>query len=187
MKLQVKYRTQFAKYGVDTPRRMAMWMATMEHESGLEPIAENLHYSAEGLLKTFPKYFKTMALALVYARKPREIANFVYGHRMGNQKNGVDDEDGWMHRGRGLIQITGYDNYVALAKDTGLDCVNNPDILLTEGGAVISALWFWKSNNLNKFADKKDLVGCTKVVNGGLNGIKHRTELYIKWCAIFKC
>lgn len=186
VQIHKKYKSQFIKYGVDTQDRIAMFLTQAEHENGEDfiPRQENLRYSAEGLLSTFGKYFKTMALAVKYAKKPREIANLVYGSRMGNEKNGTDDNDGWDFSGKGFFQLTGKNNYEKCAKDTGIDCVENPQILLQEAEAVISALWFWKENKLNRFADKKDLVGCTKVLNGGLNGIKSRTELYNKWSKI---
>lgn len=184
--LHIKYKSQFLKYGVDTQERMAMFLATVEHENGedFKPRSENLNYSVEGLMKTFGKYFKTKALAIAYAKKPRQIANFVYGFRMGNEKNGLADDDGWNYRGKGYIQLTGYDNYLACQKETGIMCAENPDLLLQEDNALISSLWFWKTNKLNRFADKKDLVGATKVINGGLNGIKERTALYNKWMKI---
>lgn len=187
MQLYEKYKTQFLKYEVDKPKRLAMFMAEAEHESKLLPQQENLNYSAEGLMKTFSKYFNDKALAIRYARKPRMIANLVYGWRMGNEKNGLNDDDGWLFSGKGLFQLTGASNYELCSAETGLDCVNHPEILLTEAGAIISALWFWKHNNLNRFADKSDIVGCTKVINGGLIGIKERSILYTKWCKILGC
>jgi putative chitinase len=188
MKLQIhrKYRSQFIKYGVNTQDRISMFLAQAEHENGEDflPKQENLNYSAKGLLKTFGKYFKTMAMAVKYARKPRLIANIVYGGRMGNEKNGISDDDGWDFSGKGFFQLTGKDNYARFSKDTGIDALNNPQILLNEAEAVISALWFWQENRLNRFADKRDLVGCTRVLNGGLNGIAHRSLLYKKWSKI---
>lgn len=183
MKIYEKYRSQFKKYGVDTQDRLAMFLTQAEHENGedFKPRQENLRYSAEGLMKTFGKYFKTKSMALLYAYKPQMIANLVYGWRMGNEDNGINDNDGWDYSGKGYFQLTGADNYRECQEDTGIPCFDNPECLLEEANAIISALWFWKKNNLNRFADKKDLVGCTQKLNGGLNGIKHRLLIYTKY------
>lgn len=178
MNLQDKYKTLFERYGLTTPLRIAHFMAQIEHESGLMPISENLNYSVNRLNVTFGKYFKNVHL-FEYANKPKKIANRVYANRMGNgdEKSG----EGWKYRGRGFIQITGKENYFRLANDTDLDCLRNPDILLEEANAMISALWFWNLKGLNKLADKNDLTGITKRINGGLNGIAHRKELLNKY------
>lgn len=178
MELYDKYRTLFSKYEVNTPLRKAHFMAQIEHESGLKPISENLNYSEQGLLKTFKKYF-TPEQAKEFARKPEKIANRVYANRMGN-----GDEcsgDGWKYRGAGFIQITGRNNYEALSKYTSIDYVNNPELLLNEADAIISALWFWKVNNINTLADKDDLIGVTKRINGGTNGLEDRRIKLSKW------
>jgi putative chitinase len=189
MNLQQKYKTLFEKYEVNTSLRIAHFMAQIEHESGLKPISENLNYSKDGLLKTFTKYFTkdtidenkeiVLGTASLYARQPEKIANRVYANRMGN---GLEASgEGWKYRGRGFIQITGKENYFRLANDTDLDCLKNPDLLLEEPNAMISTLWFWKIKGLNALADKNDLVGITKKINGGLNGIEHRKELLKKY------
>lgn len=189
-----KYPTLLNNYGINTKKRQAMFFAQLDHESGLKPIAENLNYSAEGLLKTFPKYFKpdlkapytkeelkkyneiNKAKASDYARNPQKIANLVYANRMGNGNEASGD--GWKYRGRGFIQITGKNNYLLLSKDTRIDYLNNPDLLLNESDALISALWFWQKNNLNKYADAGDVIGATKVINGGTNGLDDRKKKY---------
>jgi len=190
MKLQEKYKTLFEKHGLNTRLRIAHFMAQIEHESGLKPISENLNYSKQGLLNTFNKYFtddilskngdiEKLGTSTLYARQPEKIANRVYANRMGN-----GDElsgEGWKYRGRGFLQITGKENYFRLANDTDLDCLKNPDLLLEEPNAMISALWFWNLKGLNKLADKNDIVGITKKINGGLNGIEHRKELLKKY------
>ena len=178
MSLQIKYKSLFEKNGLTTKLRIAHFMAQIEHESGLKPIAENLNYSAQGLMQTFSKYFTTTE-ALIFANKPEKIANRVYANRMGNgeEKSG----DGWKYRGRGFLQITGKINYFQLANDTDLDCLKNPDLLLEEANAMISALWFWNKAGLNKLADKNDLKGITRKINGGYNGLEHRTELLKKY------
>jgi len=137
-----------------------------------------LNYSKEGLLKTFPKYFNSDN-ANFYARKPELIANKVYCNRMGNGNN--ESGDGWKYRGRGFIQITGKSNYTVLSKDTRIDFLNNPDLLLQEANSMISALWFWNKNKLNELADNDDVVSITKKINGGYNHLKERTILLEKW------
>jgi len=178
MKLQEKYKSLFEKYGLTTKLRVSHFMAQIEHESGLKPISENFNYSADRLIKIFPKYFNKEQ-SLAYARQQSRIANRVYANRMGNgnSKSG----EGWKYRGRGFIQITGKENYFRLANDTDLDCLQNPDLLLEEANAMISALWFWNLKGLNSLADKDDIVGITKKINGGLNGLEHRKELLIKY------
>lgn len=177
MTLQQKYKSLFEKYGLTTKLRISHFMAQIEHESGLKPISENLNYNAKRLLQIFPKYFNTEK-ALIYANKPQLIANRVYANRMGNGSEASGE--GWKYRGRGFIQITGKENYFRLANDTDLDCLKNPDLLLEESNAMLSALWFWNLKGLNKLADKNDIVGITKKINGGLNGIEHRKELLKK-------
>jgi len=178
MNLQTKYKTLFEKYGLTTKLRIAHFMAQIEHESGLKPISENLNYSASGLIRVFRKYFSDLE-AINFANQPQRIANRVYANRMGNgdEKSG----EGWKYRGRGFIQVTGKINYFQLANDTDLDCLKNPDLLLQEANAMISALWFWDLKGLNKLADKNDIKGITKRINGGYNGLAHRTELLKKY------
>ena len=179
MQLNEKYKKLFDKYEINTPLRIAHFMAQIEHESGLKPISENLNYSSERLRQIFPKYFISKADADRYARQPERIANRVYANRMGNGNEASGE--GWRYRGRGFIQITGKINYSQLANDTDLDCLKNPDLLLEETNALISALWFWNLRKLNALADKNDLKGITRKINGGYNGLEHRQELLIKY------
>lgn len=179
MELHKKYKSLLNSYGVNTPLRLAHFFAQIEHESGLKPISENLNYSASGLQRVFKKYFPTIELANAYQRKPEKIANRVYANRMGNGNEASGD--GWKFRGRGFIQITGKDNYTVLSKDTRIDYLSNPDLLLTEADSMISALWFWSLRNLNKYADADDIKEVTRRINGGYNGLDHRTELLKKY------
>lgn len=181
--LSKKYKTLLGNYGINTPLRLAHFFAQLAHESNLKPIEENLNYSESGLLKTFPKYFNKEQ-AKAYARKPKNIANRVYGNRMGNgdEKSG----DGYKYRGRGFIQLTGKNNYLLLTKDTRIDFLNNPDLLLTEVNAMIAALWFWSTNKLNTLADKDDVLGITKKINGGTNGLADRKNKLKHYKQIFK-
>lgn len=179
MRLDLKYKTLLNSYHVNTPLRLAHFMAQIEHESGLKPISENLNYSAAGLAKTFKKYFATIELANKYQRNPEKIANKVYANRMGNGNE--ESGDGWKYRGRGFLQITGHDNYLMLSKDTRIDCFDNPDLLLEEANAMISALWFWNKNKLNALADLDNIETITNRINGGFNGLEHRKEVLLKW------
>lgn len=183
MYLALKYRTLLAKNGITTPLRKAHFFAQIHHESNLKPVSENLNYSAQGLRKIFRKYFPSYALAKAYARQPERIANKVYANRMGNGAEWTGD--GWRYRGRGFIQITGKYNYQKLTEDTGIDYLNNPNLLLTEADSMISALWFWNLRGLNRFADRDDILTITKRINGGTNGIDHRRSLLEHYKKIF--
>ena len=178
MSLQTKYKTILDLYEVNTKLRLAHFFSQISHESGLKPISENLNYSAQGLMQTFSKYFTTNE-SLLFARKPEKIANRVYANRMGNGNEASGE--GWKYRGRGFIQITGKINYFQLAIDTDLDCLKNPDLLLQEANAMISALWFWDLKGLNKLADKNDLKGITRKINGGYNGLEYRKQFLKKY------
>lgn len=179
--LHLRYKTLFERYGLTTDLRIAHFMAQIEHESNLKPIEENLNYSASGLIRTFRKYFTDLE-AIQFQRQPERIANRVYGGRMGNNREG----DGWRFRGRGFIQITGRSNYANLSLDTGVDFVNNPDLLLTEANSMLSALWFWDKNKLNALADRDDVRGITRRINGGFNGLADRINKLNKWKNLLK-
>ena len=162
--------------GIDTPLRVSHFLAQVIHESGhFKTNVENLNYSASALKSVFKKYFPTDELANQYARQPEKIANRVYANRMGNGPEASGD--GWKYRGRGLIQLTGYNNYKNCKDDMHIDIVKNPDLLLVPEYALKSACWFWNKNHLNQYADKDDITGITKKVNGGLNGIESRKEI----------
>lgn len=151
------------QFAVVSPVRAACFIATVGHESGgFTRLVENLNYSAEGLLKTFGKYY-TPALAEQHARKPELIANRVYGGRMGNDQPG----DGYKYRGRGLIQLTGKDNYRQIGQHLGVDLLGNPAFLeLPEYAARASAAW-WAINGCNEYADSGGLLTVSKKVNIG--------------------
>jgi putative chitinase len=178
-----RYKSLLEKHGINTPLRLSHFIAQIDHESGLKPISENLNYSINAMLKVFPKYFKDVDTALRYHTKPILIANRVYANRMGNGNEASGE--GWKYRGRGFIQITGKDNYKQLSKDTGLDFLSFPDSLLSEPNSMVSALWYWDKINGNKYADKDDIKGLTKAINGGFNGIDHRKQLLVKYKSYF--
>jgi len=168
------------KYGIaDSKRRLAHFFAQVLHESGsMRFDMENLNYSADALRKVFGKYFPTQEDAAACARQPERIANRVYANRMGNRAE--SSGDGWKYRGRGLIQLTGRQNYRAFAVWVGDQRVlDDPDLVSSEY-AVHSAVFFWDKNGLNKLADKDDVVGLTRKINGGENGLAHRRELLNK-------
>jgi len=171
-------------FGVNTPLRLAHFLAQCGHESGgFRLTQENLNYSAKGLMGTFKKYFPTQALADAYARQPQKIANKVYGGRMGN---GLEASgEGYKFRGRGYIQLTGKQNYTAFDLAVEDDILANPD-LVSSKHALSSAAWFWKKNGLSLIADTGSsaevVTKITKRVNGGTIGlpdrIKHFKEFY---------
>lgn len=166
-----------AEFSINTPARKAMFIAQIMHESGsLAFVAENLNYKADALLRVFPKYYKTQAQANAHARQPEKIANRVYGGRMGNGPE--SSGDGYRYRGRGLIQLTGKDNYVACGAALKKDLVKDPSYLETPEGAARSAGWFWNKNGLNRLADTGDIVTNTKRINGGTNGLADRKKHY---------
>lgn len=165
------------EYQLDSKERVAAFIAQTGHESGeYQTVRENLNYSAQALRKTFPKYFKSVAEAQSYARQPAKIANRVYANRMGNGDEASGD--GWRFRGRGLIQITGRNNYTALAKYLGRSIEDTISYLETTEGAVVSAAWFWKTNNLRDLEERNEFLTLTRKINGGTNGLDHRKLLY---------
>lgn len=173
-----------AKFNINTPLRLAHFLAQCGHESGgFKVTQENLNYSAKGLMGIFKKYFPTQALAEAYQRQPQKIANKVYASRMDNGSEASGD--GFKFRGRGYIQLTGRANYTAFGKAINEDIANNPDVVSGKY-ALLSAAWFWSKNGLNNLADggagDQVVTSITKRVNGGTIGlpdrIKHFKEYY---------
>jgi len=163
------------KFEINTPLRLAHFLAQTGHESGgFKAVSENLNYGAAGLSSIFKKYF-TPESAKEYERKPEKIANIVYANRMGNGNQASGE--GYKFRGRGYLQITGKSNYSALTKDTGIDFLENPDLIATTY-PLMTAGWFFKKNNLfilcDKGATREVVESVTKRVNGGLIGIEDR-------------
>ena len=162
------------RFGISTPLRFVHFIAQIAHESGeFKSMEENLNYSADGLLRVFPKYF-TKETAAQYARKPEKIANKVYANRMGNGDEASGD--GWRFKGRGAIGTTGRDNYKAYADSEFCvgDLMSHPEWLAQSPGCYKSAMYFWWKNGLNQIADTDDVVKVTKRVNGGTNGLAQR-------------
>jgi putative chitinase len=161
----------FAKYEINTPKRQAAFIGQCAHESGnFKILQENLNYSAEGLMKTWPSRFPTKEVADQYALQPAKIAGKVYNGRLGN----TNEEEASKYLGRGLIQLTGKENYEHCGSNLGVDLLSNPDLLATPEYAALSAGWFWGKRGLNALADSGDIETMTKRINGGLIGLDDR-------------
>jgi putative chitinase len=164
-------------YEINTNERIAAFLAQCAHESNnFKAIKENLNYKSASLRKVFPKYFKSDEMAEEYAHNQEMIANRVYANRMGNGDE--ESGDGFKYCGRGLIQLTGHDNYQAFADSMEGDIEDLPEYLATFEGAVQSAAWFWETNNLNVLADAQDILALTKRINGGTIGLEDRIKHY---------
>ena len=164
-------------YEINTPQRIAAFIAQCAHESGgFTALKENLNYRAATLRKIFPKYFPTDEMAQQYAGKQEAIANLVYANRMGN--GGPETGDGYRYSGKGLIQLTGKDNYTWFAASLGITVEEAAEYLQTFEGAAQSACWFWETNQLNQWADKGDILTLTKRINGGTIGLEDRIKHY---------
>ena len=163
----------FEKYKIDTSKRQAAFIGQCMHESNnFRTLTENLNYSAQGLMATWPRRFPNLEFANQYHRQPEKIANLVYSNRMGNGSE--QSGDGWRYRGRGLKQLTGKENYERCGSGMGVDLVSNPDLLLDPKYAALSAGWFWNRKQLNDLADSGDYKEMTKRINGGLIGYEDR-------------
>ncbi|EKN4700372.1 glycoside hydrolase family 19 protein [Yersinia ruckeri] len=166
------------EFGITAPEQQAMFIAQVGHESAsFTLLVESFNYSVNGLIATFGKRLSAgQASALgrqrgetsVPLNRQQAIANLVYSGRMGNKGSA----DGWKYRGRGLIQVTGLDNYRLCGTALKLDLVGNPDQLQLDMHAARSAAWFWQSRNCGQYAD--DIQRVTLLINGGYNGIDDR-------------
>mgnify|MGYP003335466583 FL=1 len=170
----------FPDYEINTPQRMAAFIAQCAHESaGFTALVENLNYRWQSLRKVFPKYFPTDELAQDYANRPNKqeaIANRIYASRMGNGDEASGD--GYRYRGRGLIQLTGKSNYTWFAASLEITPEEAAEYMGTFEGAAQSACWFWETNKLNQWADKGDILTLTKRINGGTIGLDDRIKHY---------
>jgi len=177
-----------AKFEINTPLRLAHFLAQCGHESGqFRVVNENLNYGAKGLLGIFKKYFPTEDKAKTYERKPEKIANLVYASRMGNGPE--SSGDGYKYRGRGYIQLTGKDNYTAFGKSIGENIQATPDLVATKY-PLLSAAWFFNKNGLHKLADKgatpEVVTMVTKRVNGGTIGLADRLKHFKEYYELLK-
>jgi putative chitinase len=170
----------FPDYEINTPKRMAAFVAQCAHESaGFTALVENLNYRWQSLRKVFPKYFPNDQIAQEYASRPNKqeaIANRIYASRMGNGDEASGD--GFRFRGRGLIQLTGRHNYTWFAASLEITPEEATEYLMTFEGAAQSACWFWETNKLNQWADASDIVTLTKRINGGTIGLDDRIKHY---------
>ena len=167
------------KYDIETPVRQAMFLSQLAHESGsFRFVQENLNYSVEALRRVFKKYFPDDDIAALYARQPEKIANRVYANRMGNGDE--SSGDGWKYRGRGLIQLTGKNNYTAFSLAADNNALLESELVAEPELAVVSAGWFWDTNGLNKLSDTGDVRAVTRRINGGYNGLADREAKYNK-------
>lgn len=169
----------FAKYEINTLNRQATFIGQCAHESGnFKVLEENLHYRPDRLHAVFPSRFPTVESAMPYDT-PEKIANKIYGGRMGN----LEDGDGWKYHGRGVIQLTGKENYANCSANIGIDIINNPDLLLEPEYAVMSAGWFWNKKGLNPLADQNtddSFKEITRRINGGFLGLDERKAKYLQ-------
>jgi len=161
----------FDKYEINTPKRQAAFIGQCAHESGnFKTLQENLNYSTEGLMKTWPSRFPTKEIADQYARQPAKIAGKVYNGRLGN----TSEEEAAKYLGRGLIQLTGKENYERCGSAIGIDLINEPTLLVEPNHAAMSAGWFWNKKGLNELADQQEHGQITKRINGGTLGLDDR-------------
>lgn len=172
-------------YDIDTPQRIAAFLAQCAHESGgFKAIKENLNYRPQTLVTLFKKYFdlETATRYCAMPDKQAAIANRIYANRMGNGPE--ESGDGYRYCGRGLIQLTGKDNYTRYAQSLEISVEEASEHLTTFEGCVQSAAWFWEANNLNQFADKGDILMLTKRINGGTIGLEDRIKHYNHACHV---
>lgn len=176
-------RGEAASYQVETLARLHHFLAQIAHESaGFTRLEEGLSYSAARLMQVWPSRFKTLNEARPYERQPYALAEKVYGDRMGNRAPG----DGWRYRGRGLIQITGRENYERFGKIAALPLLDNPGIAADADEATRIALAYWRETGCNLLADVNDIQGITRKINGGLHGVEERAVWLAKARKVFR-
>jgi putative chitinase len=163
----------FNKYEINTPKRQAAFIGQCAHESGnFTQLEENLNYSTQALMRVWPSRFPDLETAKKYAYHPEMIANKVYAGRLGN----TQENDGWNFHGRGLIQLTGRENYERCGSSLGVDFIGDPARLLNPKYAALSAGWFWNKKGLNELADQQEHGMLTKRINGGTHGLDDRLQ-----------
>lgn len=171
------------RYGVTTPLRLAHLMAQILHETGALTIREEcLNYHADRLMEVWPSRFRTLTEAEPFAQNPRALANQVYNGRMGNR---MGSDDGWTYRGRGLLQLTGREAYGRYGKLLGIDLVGHPELVLDPRHALEIACAEWQASNCNQAADRDDIEGVTRRINGGLIGLDSRKAWLAKTRAVW--
>lgn len=183
------YANEFLdKYEINTTNRIAGFFAQAAHESGdFNTLVENLNYSWQRLREVFPRYFPSDSMAQQYHRNSQMIANRVYNDALRTNKLGnVNEGDGYRFRGRGLFQLTGRWNYTEFGKSIGMSAEEAAAYCSTKRGAFESACWYWKRNNLNSYADRDDITGMSKAVNGGTIGLSDRISKYNRNKSVLK-
>lgn len=166
-----------SEFGIESPGQLSMFLAQAAHESAqFTRPRENMNYRAERLPQIWPSRFPRREIALKYAHKPIELAQFVYGGRLANDR--APSLDGWIYRGGGIFQLTGKSNYQAAGVALGVDLAAHPEWISEPEISARAAGFFWQSKKLNRFADSGDLRGCTKAINGGFNGMVERRRFY---------
>jgi len=164
--------TTFVKFGMVSSKEQAAFIGQCSHESNhFKVLEENLNYRAETLQKLFGHKFKPGEVEL-YARQPAKIANRIYANRMGNRDEASGD--GYRFRGRGVVQLTGHDNYWHCGQALGQDFVMNPDLVASPMYAALSAGWFWKTHGCGALVDNPQQL--CKRINGGLIGLDDRIK-----------
>lgn len=174
------------EWSISNTHRQAAFLAQILHESAqFNYLSENLNYSSVRLRQVWPRRFPTDSVALQYAGNPEKLANNIYANRLGNGDEASGD--GWKYRGRGLIQLTGRDNYERCGRALKLDLLAQPDLLQEPAGAVRSAAWYWATAGLNELADIKpncvardDFIKICQRVNGGNVGLQSRLDYWNK-------
>ena len=173
------------RFAIDSPFRIAGFLSNTAHESGgFKFVRENLNYSAASLMRVWPSRFPTVEIAQRYAMNPEKIANRAYADRMGNRDEASGD--GARFIGRGLIQLTGKNNYVAYSMACDNEALQKPEIVEQPKYAAESAGWFWNVNRLNNLADAQDVGGMCRRINGGYNGLDDRQMKYSQVMAYFE-
>ena len=173
------------RFAIDSPFRIAGFISNVAHESaGFKFVKENLNYSAASLMRVWSSRFPTVEIAQRYAMQPEKIANRAYSDRMGNGDEASGD--GWRYIGRGLIQLTGKNNYVAYSLACDNEALQHPEIVEQPKYAAESAGWFWSVNRLNQLADAQDITGMCRRINGGLNGLDDRQMKYSQIMSYFE-
>ena len=171
----------FAKYGINSPLLIAHVMAQISHECGAgHDVVENLNYTASRMTQVWPSRFPTIESAQPYANNPKTLANKVYNGRMGNRPG---SDDGWNYRGRGASQTTGREGYERVAKATGLDVVNHPDLLIDPAHFLECGVSDFINCGCLPYAKADDVVNVTKKLNGGYIGLSERKVWLSRWKA----
>lgn len=173
------------EFNITDNAELCAWLAQCAHESrSFEKLTEGLNYSADRLMAVWPKRFPTLAAAKPYANNPKKLANNVYANRLGNGPE--SSGDGYKYRGRGIIQITGKDNYADCSKALNIDLMNHQELLETPMQASRSAAWFWSENQLGKYIKSGDFDKTTRIINGGMTGADERRNLFNKIMSVIK-